>query len=87
MRWVSLRYRLKTMFAATANLRSSRSIKQEGEIVEHVAGRDDVGEFDGVEQHRFAVDQRDVAEMKVAVNAADEATPAALSQQAARCAS
>ena len=55
--------------------------QQEGEIVKHVAGRDDVAELDGVEQHRFAVDQHDVAEMKVAVDAADQAAAAAVAQQ------
>ena len=46
--------------------------QQEGEIVEHVAGRDQRAELDGVEQHRRAVDQRDIAEMQVAVAAPDE---------------
>ena len=46
--------------------------QQEGEIVEHVAGRDDLAELDRVEQHRAVVEQNDVAEVQVAVDAADE---------------
>ena len=55
--------------------------QQEGEVVEHVARRDDVAELDGVEQHRLAVDQHDIAEMQIAVDAADEAAASALAQQ------
>src|SRR5208282_6743312 len=55
--------------------------QQEGEIVEHVAGGDDLAELDGVEQNRFAVDQHDVAKMKIAVDTSYEAAPAALAQQ------
>ena len=55
--------------------------QQKGEIVEHVARGDDVAELDGVEQHRPAVDQRDIAEMKIAVDAANQPAPAALAQQ------
>ena len=43
--------------------------QQEGEIVEHVAGGDLGIEFDGVEQHRRAVEQDDIAEMQIAVAA------------------
>ena len=46
--------------------------QQEGEIVEHVAAGDLVGEFDRVEQGRLAVDEDDVAQMQVAVTAAHE---------------
>ena len=60
--------------------------QQESQIVEHVAGGDDVAELDGVEQNRLAVDQHDVAEMKIAVNAADETAAAPLAQQRRRCA-
>ena len=60
--------------------------QQEGEVVENVARSNDVAEFDGIEQNRLAVDQHDIAEMKVAMDAANEAAPAALAQQAARCA-
>ena len=45
--------------------------QQEGEIVEHVAGGDLGIEFDGVEQHRRAVEQNDIAEMQIAVAARD----------------
>ena len=55
--------------------------QQEGQIVKHVAGGDDVAELDGVEQHRLAVDQHDIAEMEIAVDVADKAVPAALAQQ------
>ncbi len=55
--------------------------QQEGEIVEHVARRDQRAELDRVEQHRPAVDQHDVAEMEIAVDAADEPAPPALDQQ------
>ena len=55
--------------------------EQKGEIVEDVAGRDQIAELDGVEQHRPAVDQDDVAEMQIAMDTTDEATPAALDQQ------
>ena len=37
--------------------------QQKSEIVKHVARADDVAEFDGVEQHWPAVDQRDIAEV------------------------
>ena len=47
--------------------------QQEGEVIEDVARRDDVAEFDGVEEHRSAIDQDDIAEMKIAVDAADQA--------------
>ena len=55
--------------------------EQEGEVVEDIAGRDEIAELDGVEQHRPAVDQDDVAEMQIAMDTTDEATPAALDQQ------
>ena len=38
-------------------------------------------EFDGVEQQRLAVDQRNVGEMKIAVAAPDETLPGALLEQ------
>ena len=55
--------------------------QQEGEIVEHVAGADQLAEFDSIEQHRLAIDQRDVAEMQVAVDTADEPVCAARFEQ------
>ena len=55
--------------------------QQKGEIVEHVAGRDTVVEFDGVEQHRLAVNQDDVAEMQVAMAAANKTGALARIQQ------
>ena len=54
--------------------------QQKGEIVEHVARADDGAEFDGIEQDRLAVDQHDIAEVKIAVDAANEPAPAALAQ-------
>ena len=61
------------MFAARPQPALGQVHQQEGEIVEHVARRDQRAELDGVEQHRPAVDQHDVAEMQIAVNAADQA--------------
>ena len=55
--------------------------QQEGEVVEHVAGGDERIEFEGIERHRPAVDERDIAEMQVAVSAADEAARSARQQQ------
>ena len=57
--------------------------EQEGEIVEHVAAGDRVGEFDGVEEDRLAVDQRDVAQVKIAVAAPDQPARPRLSRTAA----
>ena len=51
--------------------------QQECEIVEHIARRDQRVEFDRIERHGLAVDQRDIAEMQVAVAAADEPLRAA----------
>ena len=50
--------------------------QQECQIVEHVARRDQRAEFDGIEQHRPALEQDDIAEMEIAVDAADEASRA-----------
>src|SRR4029077_8115704 len=55
--------------------------QQEGEVIEDVARRDDVAEFDGVEEHRSAIDQDDIAEMKIAVDAADKPAAAALGKE------
>ncbi len=51
--------------------------QQERQIVEDVARSNHVTEFNGVEQHRLAVDQCNVAEMKIAMDAADQAVGAA----------
>ena len=69
------------MLAACSQPALEQIHQQEGEIVEHVARGDDRAELDGVEQHRLAVDQHDIAEMQVAVDAPDQAAPAALAQQ------
>jgi hypothetical protein len=53
--------------------------QQEGEIIEHVAGGDPGVEFDGVEQHRRAIEQNDIAKMQIAVAARDP--PEALAQR------
>ena len=52
--------------------------EQEGEVVEHVDGGQRLAELQGVERHRHAVDQHDVAEVQIAVAAADAAGVAAL---------
>ena len=52
-----------------------RSIRQKGEIVEHVDGGEPVVELDGVEQDRRAVDLDDVAQMQIAVAVAHIAAP------------
>ena len=61
------------MVAAAAQSTVDQVHQQEGEVVEHVAGGDPVVELDGVEQHRLAVDQHDVAEMQIAVAAPHQA--------------
>ena len=55
--------------------------QQKREVVKDIAGRDNVAEFDGVKQNRLAVDQRDIAEMKVAMDAPDKAAARALVKQ------
>ncbi len=55
--------------------------QQEGKVVEHVAGRDHRIEFEGVERHRPAIDERDIAEVEVAMPAADETKRSARVQQ------
>ena len=57
--------------------------EQEGEIVEQIAGGDQRIELDGIEQNRAAVDQHDVAEVEVAVAAADQTALPALDQKRA----
>ena len=57
--------------------------QQEREIVQHVAGCDQRIELDRVERDRLAVDQRDVAEMQIAVAAQDPSGRAAPHEQ--RC--
>ena len=57
--------------------------QQKGEIVKLVAGGDPVVELHRVEQHRFAVDQRDIAQVQIAVAAAHVAGLAAFDQQVA----
>src|SRR5581483_9402193 len=55
--------------------------QQERKIVKDVPGGDDVAELDGIEQYRLAVEQDDIAEMEVAVNAAHEPRAASRAQQ------
>src|SRR5215471_9400603 len=55
--------------------------QQEGEVVKHVARRDQRAELDGVEQHRAAVEQGDVAEVQVAVDVANEAASPTLDEK------
>ncbi len=46
--------------------------QRKGEIVENIRRRDNGIEFDGIEQQRPAVHQRDVGEMQIAVATAHE---------------
>ena len=55
--------------------------EQEGEIVEHVARRDQRAELDGVECDRPAAEKHDVAEMKVAVETPNEPPISALDDE------
>ena len=55
--------------------------QQEGEIVEHVDGGQRLAELERVEGNRNAVDEHDVAEVKIAVAAAHAAGIAALGEQ------
>src|SRR5215510_8557859 len=55
--------------------------QQEGKVVEDVARPDDVAELDGIEKKRPAVNQDDIAEVKVTMDAADETLPPAFSQK------
>ena len=55
--------------------------EQKRQIVKHVARGDDGIEFQRVERDGLAVDNRDIAEMKVAVAAADQARGAARGKQ------
>ena len=55
--------------------------QQEGEVVKQVAGGEDRIEFESVESDRLAVENGDIAEMKVAVAAADQALCAARGEQ------
>ena len=55
--------------------------QQKGEIVKHVARGDAIVEFDGVEQHRLAIDQDDIAEMQVTMAAANKTGALARIQQ------
>jgi hypothetical protein len=56
--------------------------QQKGKVVERIAARDSVVEFQGVEQHRRVIDKRDVAQVEIAVAAAHIAGFAARNQQA-----
>ena len=51
--------------------------QQKGQVVQDIAGGDHRVELDGVEQDRLAVDECDIAEMQVAMQAANKATRAA----------
>jgi hypothetical protein len=55
--------------------------QQESEIVKHIARSDQRIELDRVEQHRLAVDQRDIAEMQVAMTVPHQQGFAAPAQQ------
>src|ERR1019366_6264075 len=57
--------------------------QQEGEIVQHVAGGDLGIEFDGVEQHRRALEQHDIAEVQIAVTPTYQASTFARGEQRA----
>ena len=72
---------MSTILAAGAEPALGQIHQQEGEVVEHVARGDQRAELDGVEQHRSPLKQHDVAEMEVAVDAADQPAPPALGQQ------
>ena len=58
--------------------------QEEGEIVEHVAAGDRVGKLDRVEQDGLAADDRDVAQMQVAMAAPDVAVAPASEQRRPR---
>jgi hypothetical protein len=47
--------------------------QQEREIVEDVDAGEGIIEFDGIEQHRFAVEKADVVQVQIAMAAPDEA--------------
>ena len=55
--------------------------QQEGEIVEDVDGGDQLVELDGVERGRHAIEERDVAEMEVAMATPDAPRPPALEEK------
>ena len=54
--------------------------QKKGQIVENVAARNLVGKLDRVEQRRLAVEENDVAQVQIAVTAANETGLAALEQ-------
>ena len=56
-------------------------VPQKCKVVKDIAGRDQRIEFDCIEWHWLAVDQRNVAEMQVAVAAADQTLCAAVANQ------
>ena len=58
--------------------------QREGEIVQQVASGDALVEFDGVEQDRRVVDQRDIAEMQIAMTTAYASPSRATAQDIAR---
>ena len=57
--------------------------QREGEIVEHIRRRDDGIEFDGIEQQRPAVHQRNIGEMQIAMTTAHEPAAGTLLRAAA----
>ena len=59
--------------------------QEEGEVIEHIAGSHEWIELQRVERNRSAVDQRDVAEMQIAMAAPNKSfsTPC---EQRERCA-
>src|SRR5262249_50876755 len=58
--------------------------EQEGEIVQHVARRDERAELDGVEWHRPSIEKDDVAEMQVAMEAPNQASVSACDEERAK---
>ena len=57
----------------------------EGEIVEHIRRGDDGIEFNGIEQQRPAIHQRDIGEMQIAVTTAHEPAAGTRSEQRLQC--
>ena len=55
--------------------------QQEGEVVEQVAGGNDWIKLERVERHRASIDQGDVAEVQIAVSAADQPLFSAFDQE------
>ena len=56
--------------------------QQEGEVVKHVDAGEIASEFDAVEQRRLAVDETDIAQMKIAMAVPHLARDAAVARAA-----